>query len=168
MTRARKTLLGFLLLAAAVATSGLTSISPYVSNVVNNNAALTQGTVATANYVNAGFGATFAVTPKTTGNVHVSIGGFGSNSSASDGVRVELVWGTGAVPPAGTNPCQGTILAGPVGLLGVGSSTNTAFQLSGIATGLTVGTSIWVDVCFQAVTGGTATIGGAYFNANEL
>lgn len=97
------------------------------------------------------------ITPQTSGRVKVFISGEVNNDTAGDGVFLQAAYGTGT-PPANGSAATGTVVGKSKLLLSSAAGQQQSFALITVVTGLTVGTQIWVDLQFQAVTGGTASV----------
>ena len=107
-------------------------------------------TTVTAHYVMAGDNFTF--TPQASGNVKIFAAGTYTPAGASGLI---LAYGTGTPPTAGAT-ATGTILPGNnAGYIG---STTAELQFWALLTGLTLGTSYWIDYQFISGNGGTASI----------
>ena len=116
------------------------------------------GTTSTT-LVMAGYGQTF--TPSKTGRVLIILLVNVNNNTAGDGVQAVLSYGSGT-PPAANGALAGTQVGSPMDATsGVASAANE-ITLAAVITGLTVGTTYWVDVAYSALTGGTATIAIRY------
>jgi hypothetical protein len=124
--------------------------------------------------VMAGLNCTY--TPTLTGNVRMRITGAAGNTG-NNGANVSTTvggqYGTTAVPTngeaattaAGTAFSQGNLAIRPATTATVGTS---GFALEHVATGLTVGTPIWVDVAFFSGTNGTAELSGLAVTIEEI
>lgn len=108
-----------------------------------------------------------SITPTASTRLCITVSGQMANNTINDGVTVDLRYGTGSAPTNGA-AVTGT-------LVGI-AQTNTVktaaqvsgFAITGVATGLTVGTAYWIDVSVKAVTGGTATVTGVTICAIEV
>jgi hypothetical protein len=107
-----------------------------------------------------GFGSVCHITPSYSGRVRFAInGGFSNTANTS---RAQLRWGSGTAPANGS-PQSGTTLGNS---RATGSVTLVPFTVSGVVTGLTLGTSYWFDIG-AVVTGGTGSVSGSDCNAIE-
>lgn len=114
------------------------------------------GTTNTTTGVMMGLGYTY--TPTYTGNVEVNITFDSVNSGGvNDGALFQLRYGTGAAP-ANAGAVVGTALGGNIDFVSATVNERAPVALSGVAKGLTLGTTYWFDVQLTAVGGGTATI----------
>jgi hypothetical protein len=123
---------------------------------VNNITLANPGAATSATLMMAGIGVTF--TPVFSGNVFVAYSGMGSNNTGGGMATVRIQYGAGTTPPAynaaltGTQATRGT---------GINTTATPAGQqwpwsLSAVLTGLTIGTTYWVDLA-QSI--GAAGIG---------
>jgi hypothetical protein len=140
----------------------IASALPVTSTVPANPAATTSLTL-----VQAGLART--ITPTFTGRVLILVAGDWVNNTASDGANVQITYGTGGAPVNGA--AQTGTLAGA--LLNLANNANTAnlrvpFVVAAIVTGLTLATAYWLDLAFDAVTGGSVSLSAISFNALEL
>ena len=116
------------------------------------------GTTSTT-LVMSGYGQTF--TPSKTGRVLVLLFANVNNNTAGDGVQAVLSYGTGAAPAA-NSALTGTQVGGTAKETSAAASASNEVALAVVVTGLTVGTTYWLDAAYSAVTGGTATISIVY------
>ena len=86
-------------------------------------------------------------TPAKTGKVLVIARLIVNNSTAGDGVSVELLNGS-------------TVVDGPYTLISSAASQNQVVTLMALLSGLTVGTAVTLSTAVEAVTGGTASATG--------
>lgn len=105
------------------------------------------------------------ITPRGDGVVLMILAGDVVNNTGGDGATVQVRYGTGTAPTnggalAGT-PCGGTLTDN------TGGTVREIFSSSCLATGLSLGTTYWIDVAVAAVTGGTATIADLSLSAVE-
>lgn len=125
------------------------------------------GTTTTASFVMMGLGAGGAtnalITPQVQQNgtspvIMIDINANWNESTIADGCNAKVAWGTGAAPANGA-AATGTIIASSLRqyVAETAAGQNHAGFSTAITTGLTAGTQIWVDLQFQAVTGGTCT-----------
>lgn len=117
-----------------------------------------------------GLGVTGSFTPRGSGIAQIIISGFASNNTAADGVTEQINWGTGAAPAnAATftgNTC-GVALKEINSSLASSVSTGIPFTVQCLATGLALGTPIWIDLAAAQVTGGTTTLSNITITATE-
>lgn len=132
------------------------------------NGASTEKTVATPGatnlstsvYVMLGTGAT--ITPATTGTVEVIISQEcinGTSTGATDGLLYQIAWGTGSAPANGAAQ-TGTVVGIPHEMEN-GSTVTTGDRKTGcpinaLITGLTPGTTYWIDEQIKAVVAADA------------
>jgi len=133
----------------------LNNVSVQLSDSTAHSPAGTTSTV----LVMAGYGQTF--TPSKTGRVLVILLANVNNNTAGDGVQAVLSYGTGAAPAANA-ALTGTQVGGTAKETSAAASASNEVALAVVLTGLTVGTTYWLDVAYSAVTGGTATISIIY------
>lgn len=106
-------------------------------------------------------GLAVAFTPNVTGRVLILVTGNLTNSTATagDGAKAQIRYGTGAAPAnaaALTGTAIGSILTSV--LERATASDLQPLCLVGVASGLTVGTQIWVDLGLAAIVGGTGQV----------
>jgi hypothetical protein len=103
-------------------------------------------------------GAGATITPKAGGIVTVTVSGNLVNNTLGDGSTADLRYGTGTAPANG-DAVTGTRCAGDAYVGTTAAAVeHSPFSLTCIIAGLTIGTPIWIDLSFAAVTGGTASI----------
>jgi hypothetical protein len=161
-----------LLLALAVpaAEAAQTVYSHHYSNTANATSAAPAGTTSTTGVV---MGLGGAVTPLYTGAILLMVSGDITNSTGSDGAKVQLYYGTGRAPSNATACSSAGTTRNAVGLAVqqtpvAAAATKIPFHVHAIVTGLTVGTAYWFDACLTAITGGTASIADVTVSAAEL
>ncbi len=109
-----------------------------------------------------------SITPSGSGKVLIIISGLVGNSTASDGVTLQISYGTGAAPNTG-DPATGTAVGTLVYFTEPSSGTITVpFSTNVVVTGLTVGSTYWIDLQMAAISGGTASVGYNCVSAVEL
>lgn len=123
-----------------------------------------------------GLGGVATITPSITGQISIQIAGDIDNTTGGASVLAQIRFGTGAAPANGA-ALTGTVLgAQPVytqsnatGLLGLSFTPGRGnFSLSGITiSGLTIGTTYWIDISLATAGGGTARIRNITITANE-
>ncbi len=118
--------------------------------------------------VQAGLG--LQLTPNSSGVVRVIAHATGANSTARDGISIQIDYGTG------TPPTNGDVVL-PAGATAVGqrqtsiSSTNgekNALEIHYIISGLTPGTPYWFDLIEASLSGGAAQLYSIVVTAVEL
>lgn len=122
------------------------------------------GTVSTS-MVMAGIGAT--ITPTASGVLLVSIDGDTANNTTSDGGSYQLAWGTGAAPVNGA-AATGTVVGSAPRILFAAGGDSVPFSITRRITGLSANTTYWLDLQFEAITGGTFTVNRVTLTAVEL
>lgn len=111
------------------------------------------------------------ITPVGTGKVFVTVTGSAINSAAGGGVSIVLRYGTGAAPANGVSATGvGTFIGTTTTRQGAGWGVNmtTPFSLTGVISGLTPGTPIWLDLAIAAVGSGLAFVGEITIAAFEI
>ena len=111
-------------------------------------------------------GSTLAITPGFSGRLHICLQGQGGVSIATASFTVTLRYGTGTAPTNGA-ALTGTILGGTLAAWSAVANAVVPFTLTGIATGLTVGTAYWIDFSL-AVSSGTGTANSISCNVMEF
>jgi len=117
--------------------------------------------------VMAGLGSNFHITPLVTGTLQVSIQANLSNTTLGDGANVILRYGTGTAPANGA-AAVGTTVGNTVSMAASGAGATAPINVSGVVTGLTLGTPYWFDFGYWASTGGAAAIQNPTFAAAEI
>lgn len=108
-----------------------------------------------------------AITPGISGRILVMLSGDVTNNTISDGAKYQLRFGTGAAP-ANAAALTGTTLGNIPTILVAAANQQIGIAVQGIVTGLTVGTTYWVDVSLAAVTGGTASLKDLSLSITEV
>jgi len=111
-----------------------------------------------------------AFTPIASGVAEVVITGDISNDTAPNGGQVQIRYGTGAAPANGA-ALVGTTLGQLVKYDPITPSTasqRSPFAVSGIISGMTIGTAYWIDVSLANIGGGNARIQDVTVNVFEL
>lgn len=130
---------------------------------------VTQGgvkTTASTVAVMAGYG--FAFTPTSTGKVKIKISGICTNATAADGITLQGAYGTGVAPVNGA-AATGTLFGNQyLHNVFTAASGWEEFVCVDEITGLTVGTTYWIDLQVNANTGGTFEVGNCTFEAMEV
>lgn len=132
------------------------------SNTLISAAAVANNTTA---FQMAGLGLT--LTPTVSGRVAVMVCGSATNNTASTIVNANARWGTGT-PPLANAAASGTLLSTTIQYNVITANAQSPFALSGIVSGLTLGTAAWFDVAFAAAGGGSATILNMTISAHEI
>ncbi len=115
-----------------------------------------------------GLGSTFVFVPKTTGRCALGIQICGLNSVASIN-RATIYYGTGGAASAPTSGAavSGTSTVQTWNVSEAAVNASIMFAPSSVVSGLTIGTSYWVDLSFL-VGSGTWTSSGAVFTYQEF
>jgi len=108
-----------------------------------------------------------AITPANTGRVLITASGQMANTNAGSGATIDLRYGTGTAPANG-DAVTGTLVGIAQTNTSVSAAQKSGFCVSGIITGLTLGTAYWIDLSLLKVTAGTATITGVTISAVEV
>lgn len=126
-------------------------------NVAFSSTASPSGTASTT-FVMLGLALPF--TPVATGSAFIEVTGDMTSSVATDGGKLQCVYGTGAAPANGAALPASGVTVGSVKQFTSGSTTagKVHFICDGETGALIPGTAYWVDVQFAAVTGGTFTL----------
>lgn len=120
---------------------------------------------ATASLTGVMMGLAGSITPRGTGVILFLASGSAFNTVSTDGVAAQLRYGTGTAPTNGA-ALTGTA-AGAKPTLTTGGAGN-GFALNAIITGLTRGTTYWLDIAANATVGGTAQLSLLSLSATEL
>ena len=105
--------------------------------------------------------------PNTGGNAILSVTGDITCSVIGDGATLQIAYGTGAAP-ANNAALAGTPAAKALTFIASTVAGRMPFNLTAYVTGLVAGTTYWVDLAVQNLTGGTATIANVNVVAMEV
>jgi hypothetical protein len=112
-----------------------------------------------------------SITPVKSGKVLFIISGDIDNSGTGNTAQVQLRTGTGSAPTNGaalTGTTRGGLVRVTNPTVALSSPVIRApFSVQGVATGLTLGTAVWIDVGLAATGGGTARIRNISISAVE-
>lgn len=108
-----------------------------------------------------------AITPRVTGKLLILISGDIDNDTITDGVQIQLRYGTGAAPTNGA-ALTGTVAGGLVKFTLALAAQKAPAAAQAIVSGLTVGTAYWIDIGLAAITGGTASMNDISLTVFEL
>ena len=97
------------------------------------------------------------ITPQNTGRVAINICGVVAQNTSGDGANWNIRTGTGAAPANGA-ALTGTVTGGTQSMTFLTGVLKIPFAISSYVVGLTIGTPLWIDLAFAAVTGGTVTM----------
>lgn len=142
------------------------TVVPAVLNAAPANPTNTASTT----LVMMGLGSTCTITTTTRTRVRFTITGQLNNTTAGDGIKYQLAYGTGTAPVNGA-AISGTVFGtGPVTANAIAGGANPTypFTATGIATGLSTATAYWFDTQLAATIGGTASITNLGCSAEEL
>lgn len=139
-----------------VSTCNLTVSQTLTNATLTATPANPASTTNTTTGVMMGLGSTCHITPVYSGRLRLEIYGSLSNATIAAGTEPQLMFGTGVAPANGV-ATTGTALGSRPNYNPGSASANTPFNLSVIATGLTVGTAIWFDISLL-VGAGTGSI----------
>ena len=114
-----------------------------------------------------GLGASASITPTFTGKLMLVISGDMDNDTNSRGARVQIRTGTGTAPINGA-ALTGTARGGLVSFEQNNSSVRTPFSLNTIISGLTLNTTLWVDISLTSITGGVSRVRNISISVIEL
>jgi hypothetical protein len=111
-----------------------------------------------------------SITPATTGKIIIIINGTMQNDTQGDGCGVSIYTGTGSAPSNGA-ATTGTS-RGASTVANQAQPGNTFFQfpfsIAAVVTGLSAGTTYWIDANMGAISGGTCTMLSPNITAAEL
>jgi hypothetical protein len=114
-----------------------------------------------------GLGTVLTITPNLTGRIVFTICGQFNNSAAAAGSVASLRYGTGAAPANGV-AAAGTVVAQTFGGTVPTANGAVTITLSGLASGLTVGTAYWFDLAVFGSAAGTITANSLTGSAYEV
>ncbi len=123
--------------------------------------------VATTSTVGVMLGLAGAITPTSPGRVKITVCGDVANNTAGDGVSVQIRTGTGSAPANGA-ALTGTTQGLAASAISDNANSKRPFSICALLTGAVVGTALWIDLGFAALTGGTATVENVTVVAEEL
>lgn len=112
-----------------------------------------------------------AIKPMKSGKVMIIVSGNIDNNTIGDGAQTQIRYGTGTAPTNGA-ALTGTAVGGlakinnPLLALLVAGSGN--FTCNAIVSGLTLGTTYWIDQSLARITGGTARLTNISLSVVEL
>jgi hypothetical protein len=109
----------------------------------------------TANYVSSAIGVAF--TPKSTGNILILTSGLCGNTTTGDGINIVVYRSTAAIP-ANNATATGTALSCVFNFTALTGNLVSGFSTQDLDTP-TIGTAYNYYIAYEAVTGGTASIG---------
>jgi hypothetical protein len=89
----------------------------------------------------------------------ITVCGDADNSVNNDGVKMQIYYGTGAAPGNGVAPPAGSTAVGnQVKFFETNNGVRIPFNLNGIGTALTPGTTYWIDIAISNFAGGNARV----------
>jgi hypothetical protein len=113
-------------------------------------------------------GSTITFTPTSSGQIQVVLTPQScSNTTNADGAQYQISYGSGTAPP---NGAAATGQTGPtIKLVNPTTAGSMKFpcNLTANIISLTVGTTYWFGIAFNAVTGGAANMDAVYYTINE-
>ena len=101
------------------------------------------------------------------GRILLMLSGECGSGTTANGTGVQLSYGTGTAPTNGA-ALTGTQVGGLPIFTSLTGVLRNNFALQAIVSGLTVGTTYWLDAAVKAVTAGTSTITNLSLTAIEL
>jgi hypothetical protein len=113
-----------------------------------------------------GLGSTFALTPKVSGRIHLTISGDFASAAAVFGTAT-LMYGTGTAPSNGAGTA-GTQAGSNITAVPNSTSISMPFSKTVIITGLTVGTAYWFDLKLSSNNGVSVAFAGVDCSAFEF
>ena len=109
-----------------------------------------------------------SITPTASGKILITVAGSMANNTVNSGGNLSIAWGTGTAPVNGAAPAGTGVGAiaqrqgsWPVGL-------TVPFSVSGIITGRTIGTPVWIDLYLTATGTGTFNVQQVAVTAVEI
>lgn len=148
-------------------TGGGTTLNLALTNATLQATPANPGTTVSGSAVMAGFGvSTCRIAPVYGTRLKFEIMGYASESVAGDVTVTQLRFGTGAGPANGA-AATGTQLGAALQGTSATANAQVPFMMSGIATGLTPGTTYWFDLGFDT-NGGTSTLASLTCMAMEF
>ncbi len=113
-----------------------------------------------------GLGGTATITPASSGTVWVGFYGLLTNTGTG-GMLTNIQYGTGTAPSNGA-ASTGTTIGNTAGPIPSVSGALTNFAVYGIVTGLSAGTTYWLDLQLRSVSGGTSSLQAVTCAAFEI
>lgn len=122
----------------------------------------------TTNATGVMMGLSGSITPANTGNIMIVISGDAQDSAGNNGtVKIQIRYGTGSAPSNGA-ALTGSTAGGQPNYLPAGGGSPTPFALNAIVTGLTLGTTYWIDISLSVGSGDTAAVKNISISAFEI
>lgn len=100
-----------------------------------------------------GVGSTCVITPTRTGRVYAAFDGVVTNGTNGGGGSVQLRFGTGTAP-ANSTAAAGTLVGNSPSFTVAAASQTMLFAKTGLITGLTIGTQVWIDLALTSSSAG--------------
>lgn len=107
----------------------------------------------TASVTGVMMGLAISFTPSRSGNVFITVSGDMDKDISSMGAQTQIRYSTGVAPVNGD-----ALTGSTIGGLVQSNASRDAFSLNGIVYGLTLNTSIWIDISLATFISGTARI----------
>lgn len=140
---------------------------PQLPRYFNGNGGGTS--TASATYVMGGNGATWTITPLSTGRARVMITGTMTTSTTNSDSFCLGKYGTGTAPIGGAAVTGTSMTTSETRVTNSGASGNlTAFAYYAEITGLTINTAYWFDIAQKIIGGGTTTINALVVSIQEF
>lgn len=111
----------------------------------------------TSSTVGVMMGLAIPFTPTTTGKIRITITGDVDNATNARGSQYQIRYGTGTAPNNGV-ALTGTAIGALQKFFNNNANERSPFTLIYPITGLTLNTSIWVDISLASITGGTSRV----------
>lgn len=108
-----------------------------------------------------------AITPIKSTIIKIKATGSINNNTASRGAFVAMRYGAGAAPTNGA-ATAGTLVGAGTFHNNAAANLTVPFAVSGIITGLTLGTAYWIDLWLGSLTSGTSGLFGITMTAYEI
>lgn len=112
-------------------------------------------------------GLTGSIAPGYSGTIMITISGDMDNNGNNNGVQTQIRYGTGSAPANGA-ALTGTTAGGLIKFTENNSGIRVPFHCNAIVTGLTVGTTYWIDLSLASITGGTSRVRDISISVVEL
>jgi hypothetical protein len=107
------------------------------------------------------------ITPQGSTRIFVIFTGNVRNTANNAGANIILRYGTGTAPINGAAQ-TGTQASGPLGFTAAAPGQQVPFAAQSLIGSLTIGTTYWIDLSLNVVTGGTASITQVSCSAFEV
>jgi hypothetical protein len=106
-----------------------------------------------------------SITPATSGKVLLIISGEINNFGGNGAATTQISYGTGT-PPANGDPATGIATGNSIQV--ISENADVPFTTNVVLTGLTIGTTYWIDLQLEANNGEQAVVAAISISAMEM